>query len=125
MIRQPPAAVPAAMVSEQTTLTHTATAKTGVCRKCNAAGSRSSTPCWVAVQSVRAMMPIVFWASSVPWPRPSTRAGQLQPSEGSIDAVRPAVAQDEHQCAHHQETQHQAHQRRDDHRQHDLGQQSL
>src|SRR5271165_4157593 len=71
MMRQPPTAVPDAIVNAQDTLIHTAIsiglgAGSGVTRKEKMAGKWSNVPALVPPSSTRAMMPIVFWASLVP-----------------------------------------------------------
>ena len=49
MIRQPPAAVPAAIVAAQRTFTQIGTlAKTGVCKNCSQGGRCSKLPLFVA-----------------------------------------------------------------------------
>src|ERR1035437_3462067 len=85
MMRQPPIAVPAAMVNAHTTLIHAYTLNSGARRKSNQGGRCSNAVVFVvAVNSVSAMMPMVFCASFVPWlkliqdalnnwPRPNTR----------------------------------------------------
>ena len=68
MIRHPPAAVPAAMVIAQRIFTHAGMApKVGIRRKLSHPGKCSNWPAFVPVKSARVMMPIVFWASFVPW----------------------------------------------------------
>ena len=67
MIRQPPAAVPAAIVKAQRIFTHAGMApKLGIRRKVNHSGKCSKRPAFVPVKRARVMMPIVFCASFVP-----------------------------------------------------------
>src|SRR5664279_3182938 len=85
IIRQPPNAVPAAMVKAHTTLIQTYTLNSGARRNSSHDGRCSNALVLVvAVKSVSAMMPMVFCASFVPWlkliqaalnnwPRPNTR----------------------------------------------------
>src|SRR6266404_5571946 len=74
IMRQPPTAVPAHMVSAQTTLIQRAmpslAGSMGVRRKASQAGAWSKWPALVAAKRVRAMMPMVFWASLVPCMKP-------------------------------------------------------
>ena len=68
MMRQPPTAVPAAMVRAHTTLIHTYTLNSGARRNPSQAGRCSKALVFVvAMNNVSAMMPMVFWASFVPW----------------------------------------------------------
>src|SRR3954447_15393088 len=68
IMRHPPAAVPAAMVIAQAILTHTAISNFGVRRNSSHEGRSLNASVFVeAVKRARAMMPIVFWASFVPW----------------------------------------------------------
>src|SRR5205807_5459536 len=66
-IRQPPAAVPAAIVAAHKIITHFGTMNCGVCRKSNTGGRFLNAPLCVPVKSASAMTPIVFCASFVPW----------------------------------------------------------
>ena len=74
MIRQPPSAVPAAMVKAQASLIQKATLNSGVRRNPSAAGSWSKAPPCVPENRISAMMPIVFCASLVPWLKPMKAA---------------------------------------------------
>src|ERR1017187_4021930 len=68
MIREPPIAVPDAMVKAQTTLIHACTLNSGARRKSSQGGRCSKALVLVvAVKRVNAMMPMVFCASLVPW----------------------------------------------------------
>ena len=74
MMRQPPAAVPAAMVSAQATTTHLSTANSGVRRKASHSGRSLKAPDLVPVNSASAMIPMVFCASLEPWLYPMKEA---------------------------------------------------
>ena len=68
MMRQPPAAVPAPMTSRSTTFTQVRIVNCGSVQNCEPAGQVvEGCRTLVAVNRVRAMMPMVFWASFVPW----------------------------------------------------------
>jgi hypothetical protein len=71
MIRQPPAAVPAAITSAQviTQLSMSSLPPSG-CRKDSHAGRLSSVPAACAPKIDSAMMPMVFCASLRPWAKP-------------------------------------------------------
>ena len=72
-MRQPPTAVPEAIVSAQTTMTHSAIpvpAFSMVCKNDSIGGRLSRWPALVAAKRNMAMMPIVFWASLVPCMKP-------------------------------------------------------
>ena len=75
MMRQPPTAVPAAMVTAQVTLIQVSmspwvSAASLGCSQASQPGSPSSVPaCWAETRA-RAMIPIVFWASFSPWASP-------------------------------------------------------
>ena len=72
MIRQPPAAVPAAITSAHDTTIHLSMSVSppSGCRNCAHAGRLSRVPAPCAAKIARAMMPIVFCASLVPWAKP-------------------------------------------------------
>ena len=100
MMRQPPTAVPAAIVSAQTTLIQTAIsspfpgAGAGGVQEGEPAGRWSNCPASVAARSVSAMMPMVFCASLVPCMKPMAPAlNNLGAAEEAVDALRAPVAQ--------------------------------
>src|SRR5690606_23407841 len=75
MIRQPPAAVPAAITTAQVTLIQVsmsplANAPSDGCRNASQPGSTSRVPAAWALTRVSATMPIVFCASFMPWAKP-------------------------------------------------------
>src|SRR5690554_1810689 len=82
MMRQPPAAVPAAITSAQVTLIHrsmppSARASSDGCRKPSTHGRLSRVPAASALIRVRATMPMVFWASFMPWAKPMLAADTI------------------------------------------------
>ena len=79
MMRQPPAAVPAAITRAQATLIQVAISKdlaasSWMRRKPSQSGKPSRVPLAVAEASARAMMPMVFCASLEPWAQPMALA---------------------------------------------------
>ena len=81
-MRQPPAAVPAAMVSAQSTLIQVAIANwlsalSSMRRKLSQPGRSSRLPAEVAPTRARAMMPMVFWASFMPCESPIALAEKI------------------------------------------------
>ena len=67
MIRQPPAAVPAAMVAAQRIIPIWRRRSPGVLQEVEQGRKISNAPLFVPVKRASAMMPIVFCASFVPW----------------------------------------------------------
>src|SRR6185436_9812690 len=67
MMRRPPMAVPQAMVRAQMILIQVATSNLGVCRNWSEGEMSLKVPEPVAMNKVRARMPMVFWASFMPW----------------------------------------------------------
>ena len=78
IIRQPPTAVPEAMVQAHSTFIQSAISRPLPCcsvrRKDSEGGKWSNCPVLVAPNNVSAMMPIVFWASLVPCMNPMAAA---------------------------------------------------
>jgi len=77
MIFQPPAAVPRAMVSAHTILIQVAmdslpaaSVTMGCRRNSSHWGASCRVPAFWAPTRARAMMPMVFWASLLPWLKP-------------------------------------------------------
>ena len=66
MIRQPPVTVPSEIAAAHTNLTHSGTEKLAALR-------------WPVEISASAMMPIVFWASFVPWASDTSAADPTCP----------------------------------------------
>src|SRR5690625_4297312 len=82
MMRQPPAAVPAAITSAQVILIHRSIppsfrASSEGCRKPRNPGRLSSVPAASALIRVRATMPMVFWASFMPCAKPMLAADTI------------------------------------------------
>src|SRR5690606_15578191 len=80
MIRQPPEAVPAAITMAQVITIHIAIwvpSPSPGCRTASHAGRSSRVPAASAPNRVRAMMPMVFWASLWPWAKPMYAADSI------------------------------------------------
>src|SRR5438270_432637 len=96
MIRQPPIAVPAAIVRAHTTLIQIATSNLGVWRNCNCGGRSLNAPLPVAVNRVKAIGPMA---------EPHKRGGgDLELAEGSIDCLRPQAAQAPDEKSHEEKS---------------------
>ena len=74
MMRRPPEAVPAAMVTAQISLTQRGILNSGVRRKWAQPGAWSRLPICVAEKRARAIKPMVFCASLLPWLNPRLAA---------------------------------------------------